>query len=326
LAIVSLIALLAALALAALIVLHPWTADTVGPRLSVAPGLGSAPDDSAGAARDGQLAIAPARPAPGVGPSFVADEANEDGGPRGVEPSIGPARALTGAPVHEPPPASPDPPPSESSPAPQPTPAAVPVAVPAQPAPAPDAAGPPRGKPGYGSQPGPSAAGGPPVDEGAAGVGEVCEGDERGLSFPFYVQSTAYRTPGADNSIVRFESELGEHTSFALQLWDDGSDSRRGLWSSGEAMDGELFLSPPADGVWHEIALAFQASSTDGFYLLFLDGLLIDARAGIALIAPGSGCTRIDVGLSRDGEPPVGVADVFVGPVLLSDSLESVLP
>jgi hypothetical protein len=164
-----------------------------------------------------------------------------------------------------------------------------------------------------------------PVDEGDGSI-EVGEGDEHVLSFSFYVQPTAYRLPGAENLIMRFSSESSAPPTFGLQLWDDGSGGRRGLWSSGDAMDGERFLAPVGEEVWHEVTVYFQASSEDsGFYLLLLDGQPIDARAWVSLIEPGDGHALLETGLFRDGENPVD-PDVFVGPTQLEESVGSVLP
>src|SRR4029077_17780535 len=114
--------------------------------------------------------------------------------------------------------------------------------------------------------------------------------------------------------------------SFGLQLWDDDS-GQRGLWASGDAMGGERFLAPVAEGVWHEAVGYFQASSEgDGFYLLILDGQPIDARAWISLIEPGNSSALIETGLFRDGEPIVGAPDIFFGPTKLGETLESVIP
>ena len=51
----------------------------------------------------------------------------------------------------------------------------------------------------------------------------------------------------------------------------------------------------------------FRASSQGaGFYVLFLDGQLIDATHGVSLIAPGSSAAQIEVGLLRDGKAVAG--------------------
>lgn len=322
-AIVSLVALLAALALAALISFKPWAASSIAPQLSVAPGLGIALDDSVEVAPSRQLAVGGARPAPGGGSRLVADAPS--GGTGGNHPELGiaPARAVMSPASRRPPRSSPSPP----SPEPPPAPVAVPVAAPA-PSPAPAALPPTQVGAGYGGvDPGPSAAGMGPVDDCSAEAIQVHEGDEHALSFSFYIQPTVYRAPEADNLIVQFRSESSERPSFGLQLWDDGSGTQRGLWSSGEAMDGERFLSPVTEGGWHEVALYFQASSAgEGFYLAFLDGRLIDLRAGASLIASGSACAEIDVGLFRDGQPVAGSPEIFFGPTELEDTLEAVAP
>jgi hypothetical protein len=204
----------------------------------------------------------------------------------------------------------------------------VPVADPA-PAPSPQAAATPpaRVPTGPGSNPGPITSGPGPIGGGAGTVFEVHEGDERAFSFSFYILPTVYTAPGEDNLIVQFRGEEGESPSFGLQLWDDGSGTQRGLWSSGDAMGGERFLAPVTERVWHEAVVYFQASSQgDGFYLLTLDDQPIDVRAWVSLIDSGSSDTQIEVGLFRGGEPVFGAPDIFFGPTQLGESSEPVLP
>jgi hypothetical protein len=203
----------------------------------------------------------------------------------------------------------------------------VPVAAPT-PSPASAAApAPPTGGAIGSHPPGPVGAGSGPIGSGGSEAIEVRDGEEYALAVTFLVQPTAYRAPGDENLIVQFSSEESESPSFGLQLWDDGSGTQRGLWSSGDAMGGERFLAPLAEGVPHEAVLCFKASSgADGFYLLLLDGQPVDARAWVSLIDSGSSAAQIDVGLFRDGEPVAGASDVLVGPTRLGDTLESVLP
>jgi len=181
--------------------------------------------------------------------------------------------------------------------------------------------------PSAGSQPpGPVAGGTGPIGGGAPELLEVHEDDEYALSFSFYLQPAAYRAPGTENLILRFMGEADGAPSFALQLWDDGS-GQRGLWSSGDAMGGERFLAPLAEGAGHEAVVGFRASSDDdGFYLLLLDGQPVDARAWISLIDSESGNAQLEVGLVRDGEHVVDAPDVVFGPTRLGETLEPVIP
>lgn len=257
---------------------------------------------------------------------------------RGSVPELAIARArpvthpVVAAPVKPPAPPSPEPV-SQPQPPPASAPVSAPVSVPA-PGPSPESSPAPPSQIAAshgGSAQGPSTSGiGVGVDDGdasAADAIQVEEGDEYALSFSFYVQPTAYRMPGVDNLIMQFRGEEGERPSFGLQLWDDDSGSGHGLWSSGEAMDGEHFLIPLADGVWHEAAVYFRASSEgDGFYLAFLDGQPIEMRAGVSLIDPGSSNAQIEVGLFRDGERVEGTSEILFGAVRLGDALEPVLP
>jgi hypothetical protein len=324
LAVVSLIALLVALAIGALISLQPWKGDSVGPRLSLAPGLGVALADAeaVAVAPDRRLAVSAARPAPAGGALMVSGGASAESGAPRAQPGIAPARAVAG-PAEDPPQGSPVAPQPEPLPAPQP--ASAPVATPVS-APSP---APPPTRPGYGAQPGrPGSAGGPGPEGGTiSGPVEIHEGDELVYSFSFYIQPSIYRAPTEDNSILRLWDEATESTSFGLQLWDDGGGPRRGLWASGDAMGGERFLAPVAEGIWHQVAFTFEASSEgDGLYLLLLDGEPIDARAWVSLIDPASGYGLLESALFRDGERVSGAPEIFFGPARLGETLGSVIP
>lgn len=329
LAIVSLIALLAALGVA-LLIAQPWAATTVAPQLSVAPDLGVALGGSVKVASAGEPALAPARQAVGGRePTSAAGgaRAEEREGGSGSQPHVAVARVVaTPAPVPQGTP--PTPPPSEPLPVPQPSPepVAVPVAAPA-PSPA-SVAAPTRDPSGPGGSPsGPSTAGGGSVGgDGAEGI-EILSGDEYAFSFSFYIQPNVYRLPGEENLILQFKGAEGEGPSFGLQLWDDGSGTQRGLWASGDAMGGERFLAPVAESVWHRAVLCFKASSEgDGFYLLLLDGQPIDARAWVSLIDADSASAQLEAGLFREGEEVLGSPEIFFGPTRLGETLESVIP
>lgn len=330
------IALFAALGLAALVSLQPWAANSVEPELSVAPGIGIALGDSVAVAAAPGVDVADAHVAAGAGPANVAVKLAPT---REREPvpelAIARARPVTrpaSAPPPVRPPASPSPePPSQPQPPLQPVPVSAPVPVPVSaPTPASSPAPPTRVAASYGSSPpSPIATGasvGPCVGS-TADVIPVEAGDEYAFSFSFYAQPTAYRMPGVDNSIMRFAGEAGELPSFGLQLWDDGADGGRGLWASGDAMGGEHFLAPLAEGVWHEAAVYFRASSEgDGFYLVFLDGQPIDARSGVSLIGSGGSCAQIEVGLFRDAERIQETPEVSIRGAALGGTLESIQP
>jgi hypothetical protein len=160
---------------------------------------------------------------------------------------------------------------------------------------------------------------------------QIREGDEYALAFSFFIETMVYGQPGVDNLIMRLKSDASESHNFGLQLWDyagdDGTSGGRGLWSSGEAMGGDRFLAPAPEQVWHDVVIHFKASSTGaGFYALYLDGELIDARSGVSLIVPGSDFAHIEVGLLRDGEPILGTSELRLDAVKLGETLESVLP
>jgi hypothetical protein len=319
------IALLAALGLAALISLQPWATDSLSPRVSVAPDLGVALGDSVAVSPSRALAVAPSRPVAGGKPVVAVGDAAAGDGASPAELHVAQARPVAQPRPARPPAGSPKPASPEASPPPA-APVAVPVATPiptSAPAPTP---APPTRVPSAGQPPGPGAAGPGPVG-GPPGVFQVREGDERALSFSFFIQPTVYRAPGEENAVVLFRGEAGESPSAALQLWDDASGSQRGLWSSGDAMGGERFLAPVAEGVWHEAVFCFRASSEDdGFYLLILDGQPVDARAWVSLIAPGSSSASVETGLFRDGERVLGSPDILFGPSTLGETLEPAIP
>lgn len=320
-AIVSLIVLLVALGFAALLSLQPWATSSVGPQVSVAPDLGVALDDAVRVPPGRQLAVAPAHPAAASAPKLVANEATASEGGPGKRLGVGDARAVASPQPASPPATSPEPASLEPFPAQSPPPpAAVPVAV-STPTPSSPPAPPPIRTPTGKAPSGPGTSGGPIVGSPDDGV-EVQDGDEHAFAFSFYLQPTVYSAPGTENLLMRFIGEGSESPSFGLQLWDGGG--QQGLWASGDAMGGERFLAPVAEGVWHEAVVYFKASSEEaGFYLLMLDGQPIDARAWVSLIDPESSYAQIEVGLFREGERVIGPADIFFGPTRLDDTLEA---
>lgn len=325
-AIVSLVALLGALGVVALLSLSPWQADTVDPQVSLAPGFGIGLDDSVAVASGRSLAVAAAQPVVAGKTQFAAEEVGGEG-VSGSGPAIGAARVAAGL-QPAPSPGNGSAPPPEPRPAPE-TPPAPPAVVPVAvtpPSPPTVIAPPTRIPGGPGSPSGPIGAGTGAVEGDPESTVEIQMGDENAFGFSFLVQPPAYRAPGEENLIMRFSDAASVEPSFGLQVWDDGS-GQRGLWASGEAMGGERFLAPIADGIWHEAVVDFKASSEgDGFYLLLLDGEPIDARAWVSLIEPGSSSAQIETGLFRDGERVAGRSDVLLGPTELGESLESVIP
>lgn len=314
-AIVSLVALLVALAVAVLISVQPWGASTLAPQLSLAPGIGVALGDSIEVAPGRQLAVAPAQPA---GSGAARPGANEvavtSGAPR-LQMNIATAQAVAsggeaGAPSSPSRPPLAQPTPSQPTPAPE----GVPVVAPVS-APVPEAAPPTRISTGSGNPPpGPIAGGVDPEEEGPGDSIEIQAGEELAYRFFFHVEPTAFRAPGSDNLILQIRGEPGDDPSFGLQLWDDGV-GQRGLWASGDAMGGERFLVSVAEGAWHEVTVYLQVSGEDdGLYLLTLDGQPVDARAWVSLIGSESSHAQLEVGLFRDGERVLDPADVSFGP------------
>lgn len=324
-AIVSLIALLVALAIAALASLNPGEEDSTIPQMSVAPRLGIGLGDAVAVTQGRQLAVSPARPASNGETRLIAGGiAVGEAGPR-AQAGIAPAHPVASPGMGHPAESSP-PEPAPPAPAATPQPAATPVSAPV-PSAVPVAA--PARPPGNGGEPPrPNPSDGPgPIGGVVSGPVQIYEGDEYAYSFSFYIQPDVYRAPGEDNLILRFGDEMDQSHSLGLQLWDDGSGTQRGLWASGEAMDGERFLAPVAEGAWHEVVLYFQASSEDdGLYLLLLDGEPIDTRAWVSLIESAGGYGLLEAGLFRKGERVDGAPEIYFGPARLGETLESVIP
>lgn len=305
-----------------LIALQPWAPTSLAPQVGVNPALGPDVGDAVAVAPGSTLAIAPAQPA--VLPATVLAArpvvATEGDGAEqlGVAAAQVVASPAGGSPQQGPPGTSPQPAAPESAPV------SVPVAAPPAAAPAP-AGEPPTGTPpaSGGNPPGPVVSG--PILPEPQPV-EISAGGEYAFSLPVRVQPQAFRAPGGENVILRFKGADAEDPTFALQLWDDGA-GERGLWSSGAAMEGERFLAPLAEGVWHQLVLFFGASSEeDGSYSLLLDGDEIDARAGVSLLDEGSASTWLEPGLFRDGERVSGSQEVAFGPTAIIATGEPALP
>jgi hypothetical protein len=242
------------------------------------------------------FAVAPAQPAGSGAAEPAISELAVVSNSAQIRTDIGSAQAVAsghqgGVPGG---PSKPAPKPTPSQPAPAPE--AVPVAAPVS-ASVPEAAPPTRVPTGYGNQPpGPIAGGVDPEEEGPSPTDsvEIHVGDELEYSFSFYVEPTLFRLPGDDAPIVQVRGDDSESASFGLQLWDDGT-GQRGLWASGDAMGGERFLAPLAEGVAHQATLYLRASSEDdGFYVLTVDGQPLDARAWVSLIDSDSSYALIE--------------------------------
>ncbi len=166
--------------------------------------------------------------------------------------------------------------------------------------------------------------------ESDEGVVQIHEGDELAFAFSFYIQTMTYGEPGVDNAILRLKSDASEIPAFGLQLWDPvvgGQDGERGLWSSGEAVGGDRFLAPVPEREWHDAIVHFRASSQGvGFYAVYLDGELVDARDAVSMIVPGSSYAQIEVGLYRSGGEVPGTSEIRIDAAKLGLTLESVQP
>jgi len=157
------------------------------------------------------------------------------------------------------------------------------------------------------------------------------EGDEGYYAFSFYIESMVYGEPGAHNLIMQFKGDDDGSPNFALQLWDyegdDGESGGRGLWSHSEAMNGDRFLAPAAERQWHDVLIHFKVSGADaGFYEIYLDGALVDARSGVSIIPPDASSVYIKNGIYRDGDSSPGTSELRIDAAKLGPSASAVAP
>jgi hypothetical protein len=158
-----------------------------------------------------------------------------------------------------------------------------------------------------------------------AGEERFYEGDEYFYAFSFYIDSMIYGHPGAHNLIMQFKGNDNGSPYFALGLWD--YEGNRGLWTEGAATGGNRFLAPVAEHEWHDVIIHFRASAHGaGFYEVFLDGNLVDARQGVSMIPPEAEYCYIKDGLYRNGEELEGTSEIRLDAARLGETLESVQP
>jgi Polysaccharide lyase len=164
------------------------------------------------------------------------------------------------------------------------------------------------------------------------GMIEFGEGAEYWYGFSFQIDQMVYGRPGAHNLIMQFKGNDDGSPAFGLQLWDyEGDDGEyagepKGLWSHGPAMDGDRFLAPVSEHEWHDIAIHFKASAVGaGFYEVFLDGDLVDARGGVSMIADGASFAYIKDGLYRNGGEIPGTSEIHLDAARLGHSQADVV-
>jgi hypothetical protein len=162
-----------------------------------------------------------------------------------------------------------------------------------------------------------------------AGTVEFHEGDEYWYGFSFDIEQMVYGKPGAHNLFMQFKGESDGSPNFGLQLWDYAGE--KGLWSGGTAMQigksGERFLAPVSERQWHDIAIHFKASSNGGgFYELYLDGVLVDARSGVSMIPAGDSAAYIKNGLYRNGDEIPGTSEIDFDAAKLGTTQAAVAP
>jgi hypothetical protein len=156
-----------------------------------------------------------------------------------------------------------------------------------------------------------------------SGMVEFTEGAEYYYGFSFYIQSMVYGRPGAHNVIMQFKSDGEGSPNFDLSLWD--YQGQKGLWSEGDAMGGNRFLAPATERQWHDVVVHFKASRQDaGFYEVYLDGALIDARSGVSMIRPDRTYGYIKNGLYRNGDEIPGTSELRLDAARLGTTASSV--
>lgn len=324
--VLPLLALILSLGAAATLSLRPWEDDSLTPNLELAPDLGVSLDEAVPLPSVPEIDVSVGQIAHR---SRLVSSPALAGGPKAeAAPRIAIASnqvVLAAAPVA--PPSTPLAPPELMPPP------AMPVAAPAAPPAEPPTARPPTriiaeldgGAGGWRS-----VVDGDATPPGVAAV-QIHEGDEYAFAFSFEIVRMAYGEPGADNRIMRLRSDGVEEPAFGLQLWDDveadPEGGLRGIWASGEEMGGDRFLAPVSEGAWHTAVVHFLASSQGtGFYEVYLDGVLIDARNGASLIVPGSEFAQLELGLFRDPDLVQGSSEVRFNAVKLGESLDSLQP
>jgi hypothetical protein len=155
------------------------------------------------------------------------------------------------------------------------------------------------------------------------GTVELHNGDERFYAFSINVQQMVYGEPGAHNLITQLKSDGEGSPNFGLQLWD--YQGKRGLWSHGDAMDGDRYLAPLSHNQWHDVVIHFKASSTGaGFYRVYLDGQLVDSRDGVSVIRSDRSSGYIKTGLYRNGDEIPGTSEIRVDAARLGTTQASV--
>jgi len=92
-------------------------------------------------------------------------------------------------------------------------------------------------------------------------------------------------------------------------------------------MDGDRFLAPVAEQQWQDILIHFKTSAVGaGFYEVYLNGTLIDARSGVSIIPPGASSVYIKNGIYRDGDSSPGTSELHIDAAKLGPTASSVLP
>ncbi len=164
-----------------------------------------------------------------------------------------------------------------------------------------------------------------------AGIRRFSEGDEYFYGFSFYIQSMVYGHPGAHNLIMQLKGDDEGSPAFGLQLWDYEGDNGeyaaepKGLWSHGTGMGGDRFLAPAAEHRWHDVVIHFKVSRVAaGFYQVYLDGKLVDAREHTSMLVPEAAYGYIKDGIYRNGAKIPGASEIRLDGAKLGATFASV--
>lgn len=160
---------------------------------------------------------------------------------------------------------------------------------------------------------------------GEHGEIDFFSGQKVWLGFSFKILTMDYGHPGAHNLIMQFKGEGDGSPELGLSLWD--VDGKRGFYSAGDAMNHERFLAPAPERQWHDVAILIGASNDGaGFYRVFLDGRLLEARSHVSTIPPGRRSAYIKLGLYRNARELQGDSSLLIDSVALGNTRESVKP
>ena len=158
-----------------------------------------------------------------------------------------------------------------------------------------------------------------------SGTVKIWEGDEYWYGFSFYIESMVYGKPGAHNLIMQFKGSDSGSPALGLSSGNYNTGATKGIWSHGTGMGGDRFLSPAAERQWHDVVIHFTASRVGaGSYEIYVDGQLVDTRAGISMFVAAAQHAYIKNGLYRNGDNIPGTSEIRLDAARLGTTQGSV--